>query len=74
MTSQNLLTYKSALGYNDGLVFIRQILNGVGTTSIVNNLKDKTVKWLKYYLITERRTIRLKGKNGKSFFLLRTES
>ena len=73
MTSQNLLTYKSALGYNDGLVFIRQILNGVGTTSIVNNLKDKAVKWLKYYLITGKRTIRLKGKNGKSFFLLRTE-
>ena len=74
MTSQNLLTYKSALGYNDGLVFIHQILNSVGTTSIVNNLKDKAVKWLKYYLITGKRTIRLKEENGKSFFLLRTES
>lgn len=44
MTSQNMLVYKSALGYDDGLVFIRQILNKEDTTLTVNRLKDKAVK------------------------------
>ena len=62
MTSQNLLTYKSALGYNDGLVFIRQILNGEGTTSIVNNLKDKAVKMVEILSNNRKKNDTLKGK------------
>lgn len=67
MTSQNLLTYKSALGYNDGLVFIRQILNGESTTSTVNILKDKAVKMVEILSNNRKKNDTLKGREWKKF-------
>lgn len=62
MTSQNLVAYKSALGYNDGLVFIRQILNGEDTTLTVNSLKDKAVKMVEILSNGRKKKDTLKGK------------
>lgn len=55
MTPQNLEAYSSALGYNDGLVYIRQILNGEDTSLIVNKLKNKAVRMVEV-LSNERKT------------------
>ena len=55
MTSQNLEIYSSALGYDDGLVYIRQILNGEDTSLIVTKLKNKAVRMVEV-LSNERNT------------------
>ena len=67
MTSQNLVTYKSALGYSDGLVFIRQILDGEDTTLTVNSLKDKAVKMVEILSNGRKKKDTLKGREWKAF-------
>ena len=44
MTLENYAVYKSALGYKEGLDFIRQTINGEDTTKNVLSLKDKAVR------------------------------
>lgn len=61
MTPQNMEVYKSALGYDDGLVFIRQILNGEDTTQTVNCLKDKAVKMVSILSNGRKKNDTLKG-------------
>lgn len=62
MTPQNLAAYNSALGYEDGLVFIRQILNGEDTSLTVNTLKDKAVKMVEILSNSRKKKDTLKGK------------
>ena len=62
MNSQNFDKYKSALGYDDGLVFIRQILNGEDTTFTVNRLKDKAVKMVEILSDSRKKKDTLKGR------------
>lgn len=62
MTPQNLAAYKSALGYDDGLVFIRQILNEEDTTLTVKSLKDKAVKMVEILSNGRKKKDTLKGK------------
>ena len=62
MTLQNMLAYKSALGYDDGLVFIRQILNKEDTTLTVNRLKDKALKMVEILSNGRKKNDTLKGK------------
>lgn len=67
MTSQNLLLYKSALGYSDGLTFIRQILNGEDISQTVNSLKDKAVRMVEILSNGRRKKDTLKGKEWNHF-------
>ena len=62
MTPQNHAAYNSALGYDDGLVFIRQILNGEDTSLTVNSLKDKAVKMVEILSNGRKKKDTLKGK------------
>ena len=62
MTPQNHAAYNSALGYEDGLVFIRQILNGEDTSLTVNTLKDKAVKMVEILSNSRKKKDTLKGK------------
>lgn len=62
MTPQNLITYKSALGYDDGLVFIRQILNRENTFTTVNSLKDKAIKLVEILSNSRKKKDTLCGK------------
>lgn len=61
MTTQNLATYKSALGYGDGLIFIKQILQGEDTSLTVNRLKDKAVKMVEILSNGRKKKDTLKG-------------
>lgn len=65
MTDQNIAVYKAALGYNEGLIFIRQILNGEDTTQTVNSLKSKAIKMLEILSNVRRKKDTLKGKEWK---------
>lgn len=65
MTPQNHAAYHSALGYNDGLVFIRQILNGEDTSLTVNSLKEKAVKMVEILSNGRKKKDTLKGKEWK---------
>ena len=62
MTPQNHVAYNSALGYDEGLVFIRQILNGEDTSLTVNSLKDKAVKMVEILSNGRKKKDTLKGK------------
>ena len=62
MTPQNHAAYNSVLGYDDGLVFIRQILNGEDTSLTVNSLKDKAVKMVEILSNGRKKKDTLKGK------------
>lgn len=69
MTTQNLTIYKSALGYKDGLSFIRQILNGEYTAITINRLKNKAIKMVE--ILSNRRKTKdtLKGKEWKNLLM-----
>ena len=69
MTLQNMLAYKSALGYDDGLVFIRQILNKEDTTLTVNRLKDKAVKMVEILSNGRKKNDTLKGKEWNELLI-----
>ena len=69
MTLQNMLAYKSALGYDDGLVFIRQILNKEDTTLTVNRLKDKAVKMVEILSNGRKKNDTLKGKEWNKLLI-----
>ena len=69
MTLQNMLAYKSALGYDDGLVFIRQILNREDTTSTVNRLKEKAVKMVEILSNGRKKKDTLKGKEWNELLI-----
>lgn len=69
MTMQNMLAYKSALGYDDGLVFIRQTLNNEDTTRIVNRLKDKAVKMVEILSNGRKKKDSLKGKEWNDLLI-----
>ena len=62
MTPQNHAVYNSALGYNDGLVFIRQILNGEDASLTVNSLEYKAVKMVEILSNGRKKKDTLKGK------------
>lgn len=61
MTSPNMLVYNSALGYEDGLIFIRQLLNGEDTTQTVKCLKDKALKMVTILSDERKKKDTLKG-------------
>lgn len=61
MTSKNLVSYKSALGYGDGLIFIRQILNGEDTAQTVKSLEEKAVKMVEILSNGRKKKDTLKG-------------
>ena len=61
MTSPNMLVYNSALGYNDGLDFIRQILNGEDTTQTVKCLKEKAIRMVEILSDKRKKKDTLKG-------------
>lgn len=44
MTAENRLVYESALGYGDGLIFIKQLIIGEDTQFTVNCLKNKAIR------------------------------
>lgn len=67
MTSKNMDAYKSALGYNDGLVFIRQILNEDDFTMTVKSLKNKAIKMVEILSNGRKKKDTLKGKEWISF-------
>ena len=69
MTSQNLVSYKSALGYNDGLIFIRQILNGEDTTQTVQSLEEKAVKMVEIISNGRKKKDTLKGKEWNNLLV-----
>lgn len=69
MTLQNMLAYKSALGYDDGLVFIRQILNKEDTTLTVNRLKEKAVKMVEILSNGRKKNDTLKGKEWNELLI-----
>ncbi len=69
MTLQNILAYKSALGYDDGHVFIRQILNKEDTTLTVNRLKDKAVKMVEILSNGRKKNDTLKGKEWNELLI-----
>lgn len=69
MTLQNMFAYKSALGYDDGLVFIRQILNKEDTTLTVNRLKDKAVKMVEILSNGRKKNDTLKGKEWNELLI-----
>lgn len=62
MTPHNYAAYKSALGYNDGLVLIRQILNGEDTSLTLNSLKHKAVRMVEILSNGRKKKDTLKGK------------
>lgn len=62
MTSSNMLTYNSALGYEDGLTFIRQILIGEDTSHTIKCLKDKAIKMVEILSSQRKKNDTLKGK------------
>ncbi len=72
MTSSNMLVYNSALGYDDGLVFIRQILNGEDTIQTVKCLKDKAIKMVEILSDKRKKKDTLKGNEWSN--LLSSES
>ena len=55
MTTSNLQTYKESLGYEDGLVLIKNIINGEDTSPMVNVLTEKALTLVKI-LSNSRRT------------------
>lgn len=69
MTLQNMLAYKSALGYDDGLVYIRQILNREDTALTVNRLKDKAVKMVEILSNGRKKKDTLKGKEWNELLI-----
>lgn len=69
MTLQNMSAYKSALGYDDGLVYIRQILNREDTTLTVNRLKDKAVKMVEILSNGRKKKDTLKGKEWNDLLI-----
>lgn len=44
MTAENRLVYESALGYGDGLIFIKQLIIGEDTQFTVTCLKNKAIR------------------------------
>jgi len=69
MTDQNMEAYKTALGYADGLVFIRQILNGEDTTTTIKTLKEKAVKMVEILSNGRKKKDTLKGKEWGDLLL-----
>ena len=67
MTLENYAVYKSALGYKEGLDFIRQTINGEDTTKIVLSLKDKAVRMVEILSKERKRNDTLKGRNWNCF-------
>lgn len=53
ITQQNYNVYKSALGYNESLVFIRRTINREDTTDIVVSLKEKAIRMVE--ILSNRR-------------------
>lgn len=66
MTRQNMAVYESALGYDDGLVFIRQILNGEDTASTAKSLKDKAIRMVEILSDSRKKKDTLKGREWKT--------
>ncbi len=69
MTLLNKQKYQSALGYEDGLVFIRQIIQGEDTSATVNCLKDKAVKMVEILSNGRKKKDTLKGKEWNELLL-----
>lgn len=69
MKLQNISAYKSALGYDDGLDYIRQILNGEDTTITVNRLKEKAVKMVEILSNERKKKDTLKGKEWNDLLI-----
>lgn len=63
MTAQNLVTYESALGYDDSLILVRQILNGEDTAQTINSLKFKNIRMVEILSNERRKKDTLKGKD-----------
>ncbi len=61
MTSSNMLVYNSALGYEDGLTFIRQLLIGEDTSNTIKRLKDKAIKMVEILSSQRKNNDTLKG-------------
>lgn len=55
MTPQSQAVFKQALGYNDSLVFIRELLDGEDTEDSINSLKAKTIKMVEILTGSRRR-------------------
>lgn len=53
MTQQNRTAFQSVLGYNEGLVFIRQVLDREDTSQIVDVLEGKALEMVK--ILSQRR-------------------
>jgi hypothetical protein len=62
MTLQNLSVYKSALGYKDGLTYIRQVLNGEDTTTTVIHLISKAIRMVEILSDGRKKKDTLMGK------------
>lgn len=61
MTAENLAIYQSSLGYDESIVYIRQILNGEDTNQTVSSLKDKAIKMIEILSDRRRMNDTLKG-------------
>lgn len=61
MTSSNMRTYNLALGYEDGLTLIRQILIGEDTSHTIKCLKERAIKMVEILSDQRKRNDTLKG-------------
>lgn len=67
MTLDNSSKYKPALGYDDGLTFIRQTINGEDSTKAVESLTDKAIKMVEILSDGRKKKDTLKGGKWKQF-------
>lgn len=69
MTSKNMSVYKPALGYDDGLIYIRQILKGEDTASTVCRLKKKAVKMVEILSNERKKKDTIKGEEWNKLLI-----
>ena len=65
MTPGNMNIYRSALGYDDGLSFIRQTINGEDVSNSVASLTEKAIKMVEILSNSRKKNDTLKGERWK---------